>query len=100
MHGCNMHAFKLLEVMTMAMLTVRNLPDEVHRALRMRAAQHGQSMEAEVRSILESAIHHPGRVKLGSLLAEMGRQARLSEDEFRVFDQLRDKSPARAVSFE
>jgi plasmid stability protein len=26
----------------MAMLTVRNLPDDVHRALRVRAAQHGQ----------------------------------------------------------
>lgn len=36
----------------MAMLTVRKLSDEVHRALRVRAAQHGQSMEAEVREIL------------------------------------------------
>ena len=32
----------------MAMLTARNVPDEVHRALRVRAAQHGRSMEAEV----------------------------------------------------
>ena len=31
----------------MAMLTVRNLPDDVHRALRVRAAQHGHSTEAE-----------------------------------------------------
>ncbi|MFN7352325.1 MAG: FitA-like ribbon-helix-helix domain-containing protein, partial [Burkholderiales bacterium] len=35
----------------MAMLTVRNLPDDVHRALRVRAAQHGRSTEAEVREI-------------------------------------------------
>ncbi len=27
----------------MAMLTVRNLPDDVHRALRAQAAQHGRS---------------------------------------------------------
>ncbi|MBT9456743.1 MAG: Arc family DNA-binding protein [Burkholderiaceae bacterium] len=40
----------------MPKLTVRNLPEEVHRALRVRAAQHGQSMEAEVREILEAAI--------------------------------------------
>lgn len=40
----------------MAMLTVRNMPEEVHRALRMRAAQHGHSMAAEVRQILASAI--------------------------------------------
>ena len=39
----------------MAMLTMRNLPEEVHRALRLRAARPGHSMEAEVRQILESA---------------------------------------------
>ena len=39
------------EVLTMAILTVRNVPDEVHRALRMRAAVHGRSTEAEIREI-------------------------------------------------
>ena len=84
----------------MAMLTVRNLSDEVHRALRVRAAQHGHSMESEVREILESAVSPQGRVKLGSLLAYMGKQAKLSDDEFAVFEQVRDKAPARPVSFE
>ena len=84
----------------MAMLTVRNITDEVHRALRVRAAQHGQSMEAEVREILESAVNPQERVKLGSLLADMGREARLSDEEFAVFEQVRDKAPARPVSFE
>lgn len=84
----------------MAMLTVRNLPEEVHRALRARAARHGQSMEAEVREILESVVSPSGRVKLGSLLADMGRQARLSDDEFAVFEQVRDKSASRPVDFE
>lgn len=84
----------------MAMLTVRNITDEVHRALRVRAAQRGHSMEAEVREILESAVNPQGRVKLGSLLADMGRRARLSDEEFSVFDQVRSKAPARPVSFE
>ena len=84
----------------MAMLTVRNLPDEVHRALRMRAGQHGHSMEAEVREILASAVSPAGRVKLGSLLADMGRQAKLTDKEFAVFEQVRDKTPARPLSFE
>lgn len=84
----------------MAMLTVRNLPEEVHRALRVRAARNGHSMEAEVRDILESVIQPKGRVKLGSLLADMGRQAKLTDEEFAVFDQVRDLSPARSVSFE
>ncbi len=84
----------------MAMLTVRNLPEAVHRALRVRAAQHGQSMEAEVREILEVAVNPRGRVKLGSLLADMGRQSRLSDEEFAVLEQVRDRSPSRPVSFE
>jgi len=84
----------------MAMLTVRNIPDEVHRALRARATQHGHSMEAEVREILESAVSPEGRVKLGSLLADIGRQARLSEEEFGILEQVRDKAPARPVSFD
>lgn len=82
------------------MLTVRNLPDEVHRALRVRAAQHGQSMEAEVREILESAISPQGRMKLGSLLADVGRKAKLSDEEFAVFGQVRDKTPARPLGWE
>ena len=84
----------------MAMLTVRNISDEIHRALRVRAAQRGHSMEAEVREILESAVSPQGRVKLGSLLADMGRRAKLTDEEFAVFAQVRDKTPARPVSFE
>lgn len=73
-------------VVKMEMLTVRKLPDAVHRALRARAARRGHSMEAEVRGILESAVSPAGGVKLGSLLADMGRQANLTDEEFAVFD--------------
>ena len=59
----------------MATLTVRNLPDEVHRALRIRAATHGRSTEAEVRDILEMVARPPERIKLGSLLASIAREA-------------------------
>ena len=84
----------------MAMLTVRNLSDEVHRALRVRAARHRRSMEAEVREILEGAVAPEGRVKVGSLLADIGRQARLSDEEVAVFDDVRDKTPVRTVDLE
>ena len=100
MHSNEMHATNAFEVIAVAMLTVRNLSDEVHRALRVRAAQHGHSMEAEVREILESAVNPQERVKLGTLLAGLGRQARLSEEEFAVFEQVRSKAPAAPVSFE
>jgi len=86
--------------MKMAMLTVRNITDEVHRALRVRAAQRGHSMEAEVRDILESAVSPQGRLKLGTLLAGIGRRAKLSDEEFAVFEQVRSKAAARPVNFE
>lgn len=40
----------------MATLTVRGLDDETKARLRVSAARHGRSMEAEVRSILEDAL--------------------------------------------
>jgi plasmid stability protein len=57
-------------------------------------------MEAEVREILESVVSPQGRVKLGSLLMDMGRQARLTDEEFAVFEKVRDKTPAKPVSLE
>ena len=40
----------------MADLTIRNLDDEIVRQLRLRAADHGRSMEDEVRRILREAV--------------------------------------------
>ena len=39
----------------MPTLTIRNLPEQVHAALRLQAAQDGLSLEAEVRKILTEA---------------------------------------------
>lgn len=50
----------------MAAVTVRSLTDETHRALKLRAAQHGRSTEAEIRAILEEAVRP--KVRLGSAL--------------------------------
>lgn len=83
----------------MAMLTVRNLPEEVHRALRMRAARHGRSTEAEARLLLEDAVKPQGRFKLGSWLACIGEELRLSNEEVALLNA-RDTSLPRAVDFE
>lgn len=40
----------------MAALSIRNLDDSVREQLRLRAASHGRSMEAEVRAILADAV--------------------------------------------
>jgi hypothetical protein len=37
----------------MKTITIRNVPDEDYRALRVRAAQNGRSMEAELRALIE-----------------------------------------------
>lgn len=43
----------------MACLTIRNLDDDLKTRLRLQAAQHGCSMEAEVRNILSRALKPP-----------------------------------------
>jgi plasmid stability protein len=85
---------------SMAMLTVRNLPDDVHRALRVRAALHGHSTEAEVREILAVAVKPESRVRMGEALAALGRTISLTNEDFEVFDQVRDKTPAKPLGFE
>ena len=85
----------------MANVNVRNLPDEVHRAIRIQAAHHGRSTEAEIRDILERAAKPQGRVKLGSFLAAIAREAGgLTDEEYALLESARIKSAARAVSFE
>ncbi len=84
----------------MATVTIRDLPDEVHRALRVRAAMHGRSTEAEIRDILETTVRPPERLRLGTALAELGRRAGLTDEDFAVFEQVRDKIPAEPMRFE
>lgn len=50
----------------MASLTIRNLDDDVRDRLRVRAAQHGRSMEAEVRAILTESLDSGAPTRLGS----------------------------------
>ncbi len=83
----------------MTTLIVRNLPDEVHRALRVRAALHGRSIEAEVRAILEEVTLPERRVSFGSVLTTIGQRARLTDDEFAKFLQ-RDATPGRPIDLE
>jgi plasmid stability protein len=40
----------------MASITIRNLEDELKRRLRLRAAEHGRSMEEEAREIIRRAV--------------------------------------------
>lgn len=85
----------------MTSVTIRNLPEETHRALRVRATTHGRSTEAEIRAILESAVRPEGRVKLGSLLTSIAREAgELTDAEAEQFRHLRDRTPVDPMCFE
>ncbi len=57
----------------MAQLIVRDVEDEVVRALRIRASQHGRSAESEHREILREVLlgRHSGRRSLKQLLLTM-----------------------------
>lgn len=83
----------------MPAVTIRNLSDETHRALRVRATHHGRSTEAEIRAILEAAVRPSQRVKLGTLLVDIGRQADLSDSDVESLQQ-REKVPAEPMTFE
>lgn len=63
----------------MAVLTIRSLDDEVRDKLRVRAAQHGRSMEAEVRAILTEAVESPVERTTLEVLLNFARQVRESD---------------------
>lgn len=58
----------------MAVVTVRDVSEEIYEALKARAAKRGHSIEAEIRQILENAIGTHEQVGLGTALAEFGRR--------------------------
>ena len=80
-------------------VVVRNLPDEVHRAIKRRAAAHGRSAEAELRAIITEAVQPPERVKLGSLLAQIGRELKLTDEEHSGITA-RDRTPVEPLEFD
>jgi plasmid stability protein len=56
----------------MATLTIRNLPDDVHDALRRQAAEHRRSMEAEAREVLQAAVvRRPSAAERAEALARL-----------------------------
>lgn len=88
----------------MAAVTIRNLSDETHRALKVRAARHNRSTEAEIRAILEAAVRPEGRVRLGTALAEIARKHGITRADVEALEdsleQVRDKRPAEPLKFD
>jgi len=84
----------------MPAVTIRGLSDETHRALRLLAAQHNRSTEAEIRAILDDAARPAKRLRLGTALAAMSRAIGLSDADIDALEQARDGAPAEPLIFE
>jgi len=88
----------------MAAVTIRNLSEEAHRALKVRAAQHNRSTEAEMRAILEAAVRPEGRLRLGTALSDVSREMGLTNADIEALEQsleqVRDRRPAEPMKFE
>ena len=80
----------------MPSLTVRNLPDETHRALCVRAALHGRSAEAEVRAILEETVRPAERLKIGTEIHRISQEIGGMDD----LDISRERSEIKGADFE
>src|SRR3546814_19387993 len=80
----------------MPAVTIRNLPEATHRALKVRAAHHGRSTEAEMREILETAVRAQGRLLIGSLLSQRRRKIGLTHADLEAMSANRDPAAARS----
>lgn len=79
----------------MATLTIRDLDEDVKARLRIQAAEHGRSMEAEVRALLTAAVsgRRPSR-GLGSFILDQFAEIGGVDVEIPHRDD-----PARATDF-
>jgi plasmid stability protein len=66
----------------MATLTVRNVPDEVHKGLRLRAAQNGRSVEEEIRRILAEQVTPDAEYRNSKTPEEIAEAVKRIQDLF------------------
>ena len=71
----------------MPAVTIRNLSEAAHRALKMRA-------------ILEDAALPEGRLRLGTALREIGRKHDITNADIEAIEQVRDRRPAEPMTFD
>lgn len=84
----------------MPALTIRNIPEDIHRGLKALAASHGRSTEAEVRDLIAAAVKPEGRVRTGQALAAIWRPLALTDTELATIERARDTTPATPMTFD
>ena len=78
-----------------AQIVVRQISDEVHRALKAQAAAHGRSAEAELREIIARAVLPQSRPRAGDLMRRIWSGAETSDLTLE-----RDRTPVEPACFE
>ncbi len=81
-------------------VTIRDLSEEAHRELEIRAARHNRSAEEEMRAILEDAVRPGDRLRLGTALQEIGRKYDITNADIEAIEQARDRQPAEPMKFD
>ena len=84
----------------MAAVTIPNLPDAVHRALEVRAAEHNRSAEDESCAILEAAVRPERGELLGTAMSEISRKLGLTNEDIEALEQARESRLAEPMRFE
>jgi len=77
----------------MAQLTVRKVDDQVVKALRKRAAEHGRSAESEHREILRAALMDSG-ASFADRAASLRKRLRSTADSADIIRADRDRDHA------
>ena len=79
----------------MAQITIRRIPDEVHRALKAQARAQGKSAEALARNLLRQGLFPADRARPGDLFRSIWKDADLGDVSFE-----RDRVPVDPAVFE
>lgn len=81
----------------MAQITVRQIPDEVHRALKIQAELDGMSAEAKARQLLAQGLFPKEQPRPGDMLRALWQDV---EGDLDDVEFPRDPAPIRGAEFE
>ena len=81
----------------MGALTVRNIPDDIHNALKTLATKHGRSAEAEVRDMIAQAVKPQARLLPGDALSSIWKPLALTDAELATIESVRSREAAEPI---
>lgn len=71
------------------MIQIRNVPDDLHRQLKVRAAELGMSLSDYLKSELEYFVEHPTNAEMAEILGRVERYP-VHDETVRIIRRMRD----------